>query len=135
MFYEYPITVPANTQESDPLVEYLRIAHGVIQRMYVQFPTGCAGLVHCRLDYCRLLSFPADLTKSIASDGFIVPIEGPYEIYVEPYRIEATLWNTDDTYDHTITIRIDMVEAQEVLMFAKILAGLSKFLKLVGVKV
>lgn len=134
MFYEFAIKITKDTAESSPKTQYLKVAHGIVQRIDIQFPVGCAGLAHCRLDYHRLLTFPADRTKNISSDGFIISIEGPYELFTPPYRFKATLWNTDDTYDHTVTIRVDMVESEAAIRLAKILTGLTGLLKLMGIK-
>ena len=51
MFYVLPLTIPADTPETDPIEEELALTYGVIQRVEIEFPPGCAGLAHIKILY------------------------------------------------------------------------------------
>uniref|UniRef100_A0A6M3M801 Uncharacterized protein n=1 Tax=viral metagenome TaxID=1070528 RepID=A0A6M3M801_9ZZZZ len=135
MFYEFAITVPANTTQASPKKQELELTHGIIQRIDVQFPIGTLALAHCRLEHHSFGHLPTNPTGSFATDGFIIPVDEYLEFFSAPYKIKAICWNDDDTYAHTVTIRISIMESKRVLMFMNILKGLTKLLQLMGIKV
>jgi len=49
MFYAWDIIIPADTEESDPVEQALKITKGVITKLSVKFPPGCKGLVKVRI--------------------------------------------------------------------------------------
>ena len=51
MLYVLALTIPANTAEATPYEEDLKLTDGVITRVEVEFPAGCAGLAHSCLLY------------------------------------------------------------------------------------
>ena len=135
MYYEFDITVPANTAESAPVTEDLQLCRGVIHRIEVQFPIGTFGLAHCRLTHHLFGQLPTNPEGDFSSDGYIIPIDENLEFYSEPYAIKGIFWNDDDTYPHTITVRVGILDAKTPLFILSIFKGLAKMLKLMGIKV
>jgi hypothetical protein len=135
VYYEFAITVPANTAESSPVDEDLELCKGVIHRIEVQFPIGTRALTHCRLAHHSFGNLPTNNQGSFSSDGYTVPCDENLEFYSEPYVVKATLWNDDDTYEHTVTIRFGILESKTALMLLSVIKGLMKMLKLMGIKV
>lgn len=135
MYYEFAITVSANTAESSPVEQYLKLTHGLIHHIEIQFPIGCAGLAHCQLLSPNFGSLPTNPSGDFSSDGYTIPIDENLEFFAEPYIIKARLWNDDETYPHTITIRVGMFESKTALWIISLFKGLAKMLKLMGIKV
>ena len=135
MFYDFAILVPVNTSESSPAEQDLKLTHGIIHRIEVQFPIGTLALAHCRLEHHSFGELPTNPSGSFATDGYTIPIDEYLEFFAEPYIIRATCWNDDDTYPHTITVRIGMLESKRTLMLLAVINGLMKFLSMVGIKV
>ncbi len=135
MFYEYGVTIPKSKAETTPTTQDLRLAKGVIHKVHVQFPIGCAGLVHCRLTHHSFGELPTNPDGSFSSDGYIVSSESPLEFFKEPYIIKFIGWNEDDTYAHTVTVRFDIIESQAYIWLLSLFKGIEKMLKLVGIKV
>lgn len=135
MYYEFAITVPANTSQSSPKEEDLKLTHGIIHRIEVQFPIGTLALAHCRLEHHTFGELPTNPSGSFASDGYTIPIDEYLEFFSEPYIIRAVCWNDDDTYPHTVTVRIGILESKRALMLLSVIKGLMKMLKLMGIKV
>ncbi len=135
MFYEYSIAVPANTTEADPVEQQLPLALGIIHRVEVQFPAGCAGLVHVRLEHHSFGHLPTNPDGNFASDDYTIPVDENLNFAVQPFSVKAILWNTDGTYSHTITLRFGIFESKSALFFMSVLEGMAKMLKYLGIKV
>jgi hypothetical protein len=56
-----------------------------------------------------------------------------YPVLTEPYELRAIAWSPDANYDHTITIRIDLIRIEDLVALVPILSGLEKFLQYIGV--
>jgi hypothetical protein len=135
MFYEFSVTVPANTAKGSPVTENLKLAHGIIIGIDVQFPIGCMGLAHAQLRHHSFGQLPTNPQGSFATDGYIIRVETPMEFTKAPYQVKAVCWNTDDTYQHIITFRFDMAETKAQIWFLSILKGLEQLLKLFKIRV
>lgn len=109
MFYEFRITTPANTSSDDPLGTQLQLDEGVITAVEVLFPPGCVGLVHLQVRRELHQIWPANADADLAGDTF--PIRWDDEVPVDepPYVLTAVTWSDDDSYAHTVTLRIEFV--------------------------
>lgn len=134
MFYEWAIQVPKNTTAAAPLETVEKIALGMIIKVEVQFPAGCAGLAHCKILHQESQVWPTPPSTSFASDNHTITIEENYEITAEPYHLKLVCWNLDDTYDHTLYIRVGLVRGLGAVAINKVFQGLEKMLKLMGIK-
>ena len=133
MFYDFAVSVPANTLESAPVEQTLKLTHGIIHKVEVQFPIGTQALAHCKILEGGHQFLPTNPEGSFASDGYVIPIDEYYEFYTEPYTLKVRCWNDDDTYQHTITIRVGIMESKVAIFLMNILTQMAKFLKLVGI--
>jgi len=108
MFFEYDITIPANTSIETYISEILRLSRGIISRVDLNFPSGCAGLVGVRLFKDNLQVIPSNYPKWIETDGETIPIASSIDLSINPYELIFQGYNLDDTFDHTIRVRITM---------------------------
>ena len=106
MYYDIPVTIPANTPELSPIEVEVKLTHGVIHRVEVEFPAGCAGLAHLQILRYDHQIYPTNPEGSFNTDDYIVPIDDYFELIEAPYTLKLRGWNLDDTYEHTITVRI-----------------------------
>lgn len=109
MWFDYTITIPPNTPMESPTVVECPIAHGVIHRVEVQFPPGCAGLAHVQI--CRPIHviYPTNPSGSFAADGRAISFDDYHLILERPYRVWLRGWNFDDTFPHTITVSLGIL--------------------------
>jgi hypothetical protein len=135
MLYEFAYSVAANTAKADADEYHLQLTTGIVYRVEVQFPNGCAGLTHCQLEHDGASFIPTNPSGSLASDGHAINIDEEYELTEGRTIITAILWNDDDTFYHTIYIRINILRGEAAIWFLKILRGIEKMLKLVGINV
>lgn len=133
MFYDFTLTVPANTAKSAPASETMKLTTGIIHRVEIQFPSGCLGAVHVYLEHEGHQFLPSNPDGSFASDGYTIPIDEHYEIKSGLTDMWVRGWSDAEDYDHTITVRVGILPLETVSPFVGIIGALRKFLKLVGV--
>jgi len=118
MFYDFAITVPKSRTEANPVEQVMKLTYGVIHRVEVQFPIGTQALAHCKLLHEEHQLFPTNPEGSFASDGYVIPIDDHFELFTEPYSLKAKCWNDDDTYAHTITVRVGILPPETLSPWA-----------------
>lgn len=110
MFYVWNITVPKNTTEEDAQETVLDIHPGIICQVDVMFPPGHAGLTGLQIFDSEHQVWPSIPGEYFRGDDATVTFREWYPITSVPYELNCFTWNTDDTYDHTITLRIGILE-------------------------
>ena len=108
MLYVLALTIPANTAEATPYEEDLKLTDGVITRVEVEFPAGCQGLAHSYARQAIHQVFPTNPDGDLCSDNYVIAWNDYQDIDADPRVLTIGGWNTDDTYDHTITWRIEL---------------------------
>ena len=109
MLYSFAVTVPASTAAESPLDTTIDLVPGTIEQIGVEFPPGCAGLVHVQLLRSLHQLVPANAGASLASDSREIVWREDYAMYDEPLSLTVRTWSDDDTYDHTVTVRVDVL--------------------------
>lgn len=110
MIYVFPIVTPANTPETAQLKTILQLPRGNITRMMVQFPSGHIGLTHIGLNRGLHQLYPSNPEARFSSSAETITWDEDYPLDTPPLQLEAYTWNADDTYAHTITVRVVMEE-------------------------
>ena len=114
MFYVFPLTIPANTLVTAKQKTSLKLTTGKITRVMVEFPAGHVGLTHLHLNRGLYQVWPANPDANFKSSNETIIWEEVYEL-AAPAEFEAYAWNEDDTYEHTITVRIELQPRAETL--------------------
>jgi hypothetical protein len=124
VFYVFPITTPANTLESAKQKTTLKLTSGRITQVQVQFPSGHIGLTHISLNVGLYQLYPANPEAQFSSSGETICFVEDITLASPPYEMEAYTWNEDDTYEHTITVRIHIEPATATRTLAEEVAAL-----------
>jgi hypothetical protein len=114
MFYEYRLTVPANTPASAPLTLAVKLSPGRIIAMAVQIPLGCRGFVNAQIWQSLEVQWPSNPDSSISGDGVVVEWQESFDLDPTAPNLVLAAWNLDDSYAHTVTFRINVL-AQSVI--------------------
>ena len=112
MIYTATITIDANTAEVDAVRTVLRVGKGLIWRIEVEFPPGCAGLAHLKINDGLYQLFPATPGESFASDGTVIGFDDLYLKNSAPFEFTVTTWNLDEAWPHTLQVRVAMASAE-----------------------
>lgn len=106
-FFHY-LTIPKNTTQSAYLSYTLVLPIGKVNKLWLEFPKGCAGLAGIQLFRSVQQIFPLPAGNWLRSDNSVLNFAFTHEIMNEPYEIEIRGYNLDDTYQHTIWIGLEM---------------------------
>jgi len=131
VFYDFSFTIPANTTKKAPHEQEVYLPPGVIHRIEVGFPTGCAGLAHFIIRHGLNQLWPTNANGSFNFDGYTIVINEFYVIKTEPFILTLVGWNLDDSFPHTLEIRFGVLpletlapEETFIEAFKKLLARL-----------
>jgi len=87
---------------------------GVIYRVWITFPPGCAGLVKVRIFHEEHPFLPVEADAYIRGDNISFEYPVMYEIELQPEVITIKAWNEDDTYDHNIDVQFLIIPKEWV---------------------
>jgi len=118
MLFEKSITITAGTTQSDPKIEMLKIAHGIITKIMVRPRPGHAGLAHCVILHHEHQIAPSTEGMNFAGDTAPVDWVEFYEVYQPPYELKILGWNEDDTYEHTFDIFVAILPRKGIIATA-----------------
>ena len=121
MLYQRTLTVPANTLSSTPVSATLKLAYGASTRREIEFPDGCHGLVHVRVNEHGWQVLPWSRDEWLAADGNVIVDDSVYLLETPPFTFTIYAYNEDTVNNHTITLRVVVSEGI-------IAAGLAKFI-------
>ena len=117
MFYEYPLTVPASTDQADPTVSRIQIIKGVISNVEIFFPEGCNSLVQTTVSRGLRQLWPTPPAVSLSDNDYHINFREDFPILEPPYELILRGWSSDTIYPHTIVYRF-LVNAEPVLQRA-----------------
>lgn len=104
------LTINANTPKNNLSSTSLKITDGVIHRIVIVFPNGCAGLAGVQiLDGGHPIA-PSTQEEYFAGDGRVIDFPEFYEITGAPRNLTVKGYNLDETYPHTITVEIYVLD-------------------------
>lgn len=115
MLFSKQITVPASTTEANAETIYIKIQRGVISKVWVTFPAGCAGLVKMRVLHGGHPFIPVNADNYIRGNDYTFELPVMYEITDHPTIITVKVWNEDNTYIHTVDILFLVLDKRLVL--------------------
>lgn len=106
MYYRVHLDVPANTLITTPVTADIPAVRGVVYRVSLQFPPGCAGLVHVNLWHVEQQLWPSNMGEFFAADGYTIEFQEEYQLVEVPYVLRLEGYSDDDTYPHRVSARI-----------------------------
>ena len=115
MFYRFSLTVPANTAEIDAKTLDMQVWAGVITRVMIMFPPGPQGLLRCQILEGIASRWPTNSNEYFGANNETVDFKEHLEINTPPALFKLRAWNLDDTYEHTVYIRLGVLPRWAVL--------------------
>lgn len=101
-------TIAKNTAIASYESYTLYLPIGRINRIWLEFPKGCAGLVGFQLWRGVHQIFPLPAGQWFKSDNAVLNFAFTHDVDTEPHYVELRAYNLDDTYPHTIWIGLEM---------------------------
>ena len=112
MVFSTSITTTNGTAKKDAKKTVLKVSKGLAYRFVVEFPPGCCGLLHVQIFDGNYQVYPASMDDSFHSDARAIFFEDLYLKTAAPYEFSIKTWNLDDTWDHTIQVRVGMASSE-----------------------
>ncbi len=131
MHYDWDITIPANTLESQPYKEELKLDYGVLKQVDIKFPAGCHGMVKVRLKRWGFQLVPLSSDEWVTGDDETVPTERQYKLLEVPIFLTLEACSPDTIYDHTISVHIT-IEDEVSSELQEVINRLDKVIELLG---
>jgi hypothetical protein len=109
MIYTADITTPANTAKASLVRTVLRVTKGLVYKVEFYFPSGSAGLMGAAVFDGGFQCWPSTVGAFFTSDNETISFDDMYLKFAAPYQFDILTYNTDDTYDHVVGVRIGLV--------------------------
>jgi len=111
MDYWFQKTTPAGTAETDALELELKLTEGVITQVWMVHPEGCQSLAHAAIFEGDHQLFPHNRGNSYHGNDVPMIWADEYELKA-PALLKLKTWNKDDTYEHTVYVRITVLRGR-----------------------
>lgn len=108
MFYEFTLTVPADTKANDPQELDVHLTHGVITYIEIEFAPGCHRMVEAYIRDGLHQLVPTNPDERIKSSGRAVAFDEYYELLTPPYLLTIGGFSPGSAYDHEIIFRFEV---------------------------
>ena len=108
--YLYEISIPANTSFYSPSVTDLALSPGILTRLTLGFPPGCAALLRVQILQDERVIYPSNSDNSYGWDDIFFVLE-PFLVIPEDYRMALAVraWNDDTLFSHSLLVNINVV--------------------------
>lgn len=115
MIYTVNITIPQVTPATQPECVRVKISLGLIYKVELQFPPGCGGLAHVVINDGGYQVWPSTPRADFATDDYTISFEDNYLKQVDPSELQVYGYNEDETYPHTIQVRLGVASKDEFM--------------------
>ena len=112
MLFRSIITTPKSTAVTAKQKTIIKVAHGIITQLDIQFPPGPQSLLHLQINDALHQIFPYNPDGAFASDSVNISFREYIPVLNEPFELQAHTWNEDDTFEHSVIIRIGILPLQ-----------------------
>lgn len=126
MFFVYPSTIPANAPASPTQFTLAQVSPGTVKKVEIQFPSGCAGLVSVWILRGLTQVWPLNPDKQFIADGETISFDEDYPMLQGPFEFRIFFANLDDTYAHTVTVRLQITPPSALQSLSAEIAALLK---------
>jgi hypothetical protein len=127
--YKYQKTTPANTAQTNALETPLKLTAGTIVQAVLFHPEGCQGLAYAAIYRGGHQVYPSNPEEAYNGNAVPAIFTDNYELET-PAELTLKTWNLDDTYEHTVYVRITVLRPVLTLFEEKILNILSSVITL-----
>ena len=100
---------PLNNESTAALTDIM-LVEGVVSYFEINYPDGCAGLVHTVVYHWDVKLWPSNETDTFTGNGIQIGFRPNYPLTRSPFTLTIKAWNTDDLYYHTPIYRLELQE-------------------------
>jgi len=115
MIYTANITTPANTARTIPRRTVLNVTKGLVYKVEFYFPTGSAGLMGVAVLDGLYQVWPSNGGEFFLGEHQLIAFDDLYLKESAPYAFEVITYNTDELYEHFVSVRVGLVSSDVFL--------------------
>lgn len=108
MRFDFDLTIPVGTTQTAPAQLEARLVRGVLKRIEIFFPPGCASLVKTIIRDGLHQIAPANPNGSFNADGSTIQFEMNYRLEASAHLLMCEAWSSLCKYDHVLIYRFDV---------------------------
>lgn len=108
MDYWFAVTTTAGTAKADAVETELKLTAGIIKQVWMVHPEGCHGLAYAAIFMGGHQLYPNNPEEAYHGNAVPMIWEDNYELEA-PALLKLKTWNLDETYDHTVYVRITVL--------------------------
>ena len=112
MIYTANITTVKNTAKTSLKKTTIRVTKGLVYKVEFYFPAGSSGLMGLAVFDGLYQAWPSSVGEFFLGDDLTIPFDDLYLKESAPFEFQCYTYNTDDTYDHLVTVRIGLVSSE-----------------------
>lgn len=112
MLYEFPLELSSDISSLTPLIQRVDLEAGRIEKIEIEFPDGCVGLIGVRVFHESSQLVPRNTDNWCVGNDVIIEADLKYPFETEPLELLLSGYNEDDTYPHTPRVRITLTPAE-----------------------
>lgn len=112
MIYLADISTPANTPVAVPQHTVLSVTVGLVYKLEVIFPPGSSGLMGVAICDGGYQVWPSSNLEWFRGDDEMVSFDDVYVKEQPPFQFDIYTYNLDDTYDHSVFVRVGLVSKE-----------------------
>lgn len=114
MIYSFAIETAITYSATNKLKTDLKLTAGIIHQIDIVFPTGCAGLLYVAINHGLHQIWPTNPGEYFHTDGETLSFKEFYELLSAENTLSVYTYNLDDTYAHSVIIRLGLLKQSEI---------------------
>lgn len=115
MIYTANITTAKDTAQTALKKTTIKVTKGLVYKVEFYFPAGSAGLMGLAVFDGLFQVWPSSVGEFFLGEDHVIGFDDMYLKEAEPYELQCYTYNEDDTYAHSVQVRIGQV-SKEVFM-------------------
>lgn len=116
MDYNVTLSVPAWTLKAAPAVLPVLLTKGIIVKVRVGMPDGCADLVHVVVVRGGHQVWPSNPDGNYAWNDYVHEIEASYLLDDQPLTMKVVAWNEDTAHSHNVTVGFNLLPLEPTVL-------------------
>lgn len=115
MIFTANIKTPANTSQASLLKTTINVTKGLVYKVEFYFPSGSEGKMGVAVFDGLYQVWPSNVGVFFLGSDNTIPFDDLYLKSSAPFELQCYTYNTDDIFDHLVSVRIGLV-SNEVYM-------------------
>lgn len=112
VIYVANISTPKDTAKTTLKKTSIRVTKGLVYKVEFYFPSGSAGLMGVAVFDGLFQVWPSTVGEFFLGEDHVVSFDDLYLKERAPFQFQCYTYNTDDTYEHAVSVRIGFVSKE-----------------------